>query len=330
MANETNGWRETPSEELERKMEWRHQQTILNANPGYVKDKEDTRYLCEKLASILYVESKEFSITAPVYLVKKEPKTVAHFITTQATIGDKPLSYDTDGNETQTHQDFLRQQSIFYQTIRRYASAYRRSEWNQEVCDRAQAQSRFGRYNMNILQQGLVRAPASYDVGSSLYIYQQMYDRGMSEAPSLSKAAWLVKNAPTRLPVPMTLAPRGKWELIQEHWKYNVQDAHYWAALVVLAQSPLQFNTETLLDFVCNVKVDEFRRLARTFYDFRQRVTVPKGPANRRMYLKQVESEAPSDLGQIEPYSPLEVPDLLAEYQWGVLPRYGAKTVSDP
>lgn len=322
MTTEKNGWFTTAAEEAEQKAEWLRKHARMEAIPEYAKLQEDIRYLCGVLTEILFVESNEFSVPPPRYPPKKESESVVHRMAPVAPKPQKPPSFDSNGYYTQEYQDFMQQRGNFYTLINRYARWYRPSRWSDQSRDRAQADSSLGRYSMAKLRQGLKRGASSIDVGSSLYIYQQMHERQSAVVPTLSKAAWLVKNAPLREPVPDVLTPRGKWELIQEHWKHNVDDAHYWAAVIAMTPSPFMYNEDTLLEFLCTADIDQFRRLARTFFEFRKNVIVPKGSKTRRMYLKQLPLEIRDDLEDVQPLDPLTVPNLVGDFQWAVLTRY--------
>ena len=176
-----------------------------------------------------------------------------------------------------------------------------------------------GLHTLETLRRGFRRAADPYDVGSSLYLYQQMYDRKLSTSPALSRAAWLVKNAPLRKPVPEKPIPRAKWQRIQEHWSVHFNDSHFWAALVATTKSPLLFNEDLLFDFVCDVDVDQFKRLSNTFLDFRKRVVPPKVSA-KPMSLKQ--GLAGLELDPLGLLSSEHVLNPLEDFQWDALKLY--------
>lgn len=325
MAIQKSGWFTTAAEEEALKVEHRKKLARLEALPAYQKHQLDTEWLCDLLSWLLFVDANEFATTPPKFKEASDHGTVAYRMGCRESLSAAPVTDSADGHETQHYQDLYRQQERFRRTLRRYALNYRRTQWSEGTRDRSRASVDFGEYNMDILRKGFKKAAASFDVGSSLYLFQQMHDRQLTEEPSLSKSAWLVKNAPTRKPIPETLAARGKWEAIQEQWKNNVETAHYWAALVAVTKSPLRYSEHLLFDLVCDVDIDQLRRLARTFFDFRQRASVARGSSRKRVYLKQIGSELPSDLAAVESIDPLNVPNPLAEFQWAVLSRYKAK-----
>lgn len=325
MAIQKSGWFTTAAEEAELKAQHRMKRTLLEKRPDYQKHKQDTEWLCDLLSWLLFIDANEFSTTPSAHKNPVDLEAVAYRMGRRELVSAAPVTDNVEENETQPHQKLYREQEKFHATIRRYAFLYRHTQWNESTRDRSHVLVDFGEYNMGILRHGFKRGAASFDVGSSLYLFQQLHDREMCDEPSLSKAAWLVKNAPTRKPVPETLAPRGKWEFIQEQWKNNVETAHYWASFVALAQSPLMYSELLLFDFVCDVDIDQLRRLARTFYEFRQRARVPRSSSKKPGYLKQISSQVPNDLAGFEAVSPLDVPDPLAEFQWAVLSRYKTK-----
>lgn len=327
MGSETNGWFTTAEEEAALALEWKKKYQLLQAVPEYQKSERDRLWLCSFLSSLLYVEALEFSIGRPKHLKQSDHSAVAYQMGRAVSPPEKPLTFDENGYETKAYRDFCRQARRLDATLRHYSSHYRYSQWKVKSRGREHAEEDFGEYNMDILRKGLKRGSASFDVGSSLYLYQQIYDRKLTEEPSLSQAAWLVKNAPLRRPIPEKPSPRGKWQIIQEQWRNNIENAHYWAALVAMTGSPLQYTENLLLDFICVADVDQFKRLARTFYEFRQRVRVTRVPNSRRTYVKQIPLEVPDNLAEIAPYSPMDVLDPLEDYQWAALSRYGKKTL---
>ncbi|MDN2677660.1 hypothetical protein [Janthinobacterium sp. SUN033] len=323
MATEKNRWFTTEAEEAELRKESQAKQELLNALPEYRKSERDKYALCDLLTSMLFVEANHFTITPSRALPSERIET--HLIENAEVKLQKPLTYGEDHCDTQAYQDFQQGERKFRTAIRHYAAFYRSSQWNEHRYDHGQVESVVGSYFMDTLRQAFKRASAAFDVGSSLYIYQQMHDRRLSEAPSLSKAAWLVKNAPTRKPIPEKQTPRGKWELIQEQWKNHIHDAHCWAAVVCMMKSPLQYNENTLFDFIRDADYDQFLRLTRTFYEFRLRANIPKSAGRIRPYLKQISPSVPENLENFEPIPPSQVPAHLESFQWDALSRYRAR-----
>lgn len=312
------GWFTTAAEDAEIAQKARQVHARLNMIPEYRQHQQDTRVINIMLSELLYVDAHEFSVPSPGLPSKAEYRMA------RAEIGSKrPLTYDSDGYMTRDYKYFRQQREAFSAALQRYVSLFRKSEWDSYTYNRADAEDYLGRYTMDILRKGFKRASAPYDVGSSLYLYQQMYDRQLSESPALSRAAWLVKNAALRRPVPENPTPRGKWKLIQEQWKDHFDESHFWAAIVTITRSPLHFTEGLLFDFVCDVNVKKLNRIAYTFYDFRQRVVPSKISIKKTMYLKQ--GLAPYEIDQEKRLNPLEIPNLLEDFQWSALSRYPAK-----
>lgn len=315
----SGGWEDTTeAEEAELQQKFEQELARLNAIPEYKKHQNDKVWICNFLSELLYVDAHEFTVSPPPF-----PSHVAYRMARVELTSQKPLTYDADGYQTQEYRHFTQQRQSFNSALRHYVQYFRTSQWDNSTYVRAEAEAYLGRYTMDVLRQGFKRASAPYDVGSSLYIYQQMYDRQLSQSPALSRAAWLVKNAPLRKPVPEKPTPRGKWQRIQEQWKDHFDDSHFWAALVTTTKSPLQLNENLLFDFICDVNVDQLTQIANTFWDFRQRVKPPKISAKNPMYLKQGLSEFKID--QTRRISPLEIPNLLEDFQWAALSRYPQK-----
>ena len=326
MTAEKNPWLNTAEEDAALKLEWKKKYELRQSIPEYQRSERDRIWLCRLLSSLLYVETLEFSIEPPKYSRQRDQGVVAYRMGEVVSSLQKPLTYDSDGYVTKAYRDFCREAERLHFTLRNYTSHYRHSHWKEKSRGREHAEEDFGQYNMDILRKGVKRGSASFDVGSSLYLYQQMYERKITQEPSLGKAAFLVKNAPLREPVPEKPSPRGKWEIIQEQWRNNVENAHYWAAIVAITGSPLQYTENLLLDFICVADVDRFQRLTRTFYEFRQRAIPPRVANNRRTYLNQIPLEVPDHLAEVAPYGPLDIANPLKAYQWEALSHYGKKT----
>lgn len=317
------GWGIDEAEDEKRRLERQEESTRLNAIPEYVRRKKDLRDMCDLLADLLYVDNHEFAppphpqhphrITATYRMGKGESKSL------------KPPQYDADNCDTQEFKNFQQQRAIFRSRLHSYVRTFGINPWDsrRRVPDQREAPALLGQHIVDIVSQGLRRAPDAYDVGSSLYLYQQMHDRKIEIHPSLSKAAWLVKNAPMRMPSSDKHTPRGKWGRIQEHWKDHFDDSHYWAAIVTMTKSPLQFNEEQLLNLVCEPDLDRLYRLANTFLQFRQRVTPPRTSVKRPAYLKQCLPDM--EIRREDRVDPLEIPNLLQDFQWNALSRYSPK-----
>jgi hypothetical protein len=288
----------------------------LDAIPEYVKRKRDLRDICFLLSDLLFVDTHEFSMP------DKHNSTVTYLAGKAESKSNKPRPYGIEGlEETQAYRDFQQRRSIFCSRLCAYSSTFGTNPWD-TLPSRNQTETHayFGHAVMDIIKDGLKRASEAFDVGASLYLYQQMHDRQLDEHPTLSKAAWLVKNAPIRKPASDKHIPRGKWGRIQEHWKDHFDYSHYWAAIVTLTKSPLQFNDNLLLALVCDPDLDQLYRLAQTFLEFRQRVTPPRFSATKPMYLKQ---RLPMwEIDPAERVDPLDIPNLLEDFQWEALSRY--------
>lgn len=296
----------------------------LNAIPEYVKRRKDLHDICVLLADLLYVDDHEFDPLPPT---KEHPRraTSKYSMGKEESKSLKPLQYDANNCYTQEYNKFQEQRSVFRSRLHHYVMTFGINPWDtrRRVPDRADAQAYLGQYTVDILNMGFSRASAAFDVGSSLYLYQQMCDRNIAEQPSLSKAAWLVKNAPLRKPASDKHIPRGKWGRIQEHWKDHFNDSHFWAAIVTLTKSPLQFSESLMLNLLCEPEMDQLVRLANTFLEFRRRITPLKISAKRPMYLKQGICDI--EILREERLEPLEIPNLLEDYQWESLSRYSPK-----
>lgn len=281
----------------------------LNTLPEYRKSNDDRRYLCLILTDLLFDEGSEFEF----FPNKQRQEAVTYRLGKPEGKSWKLPAYDSDGNESQARRTFCEQRNSFVRLLRAYANRHRETLWY-TAADRTDPLYSMGFHNTEILQQGLKRGEKSFEVGSSLYVYQQMYDRNRCDTPSLSKATWLLKTCyPTGF---------GSLKSMQEQWKFNAGTAHYWAAIATLMKQSIAWRPSVLLDFICNADADEFKRLARTFYEFRQRVNVPHSSSEKRVYLKDVPPGVPLDFLDVEPISPLDIPDPLDEDQWRLLKRY--------
>lgn len=312
------GWGVDEAKDAERWHEQQVESARLAAIPEYAKRNNDLRDVCFLLSDLLFVDAHEFSMP------DRGNSTVTYLAGKAESHSNKPLPYDTEGLETQAYKAFQQRRNIFCSRLRAYAMTFGANPWDTRPArNQTEAHAYFGQHVMDIIKDGLKRAPEAFDVGSSLYLYQQMYDRQLDEYPTLSKAAWLVKNAPIRKPVSDKHIPRGKWERIQEQWKDHFDHSHYWAAIVTLTRSPLQYNENLLLNLICAPDVDQLHRVAMTFLEFRQRVTPPKFSVKKPMYLKQRVPKA--EICRTERVAPLDIPNLLETFQWQALSHYSPK-----
>lgn len=303
--------------DAELKKQWEAEYALLRAKPEYKKYVEDKDYLCDVLVYILFDADNEFEEDQ-----KNSPS--ENSITRHSTISapnnsKKPSRHD--GNlETQAFQEFQRRERSFGGCIRQYASTFRSSPWDAKSYDRSDPLRHIGRHRMDTLAKEIARGAKSFDLGYSLYIYQQMYDRKKVPEPSFSKAAWLLKHTPLQETKSGRLVARSKWEVIQEQWRFHVKTAHYWAALIALMKPPLEYNSDLLLDFVCQADANKFKELATAFYDFRKRVEIPRKSSKQGMYIKDLlwsHEEA-------QHIDPLDIPDPLQPFQWDALSQYTA------
>lgn len=284
----------------------------LSAIPEYQKHQQDKRWIERLLVDLLFAE--EHSLTFPP---RPQTNVTRHTSRRQAK-PNKPDAYGSDGLETLAYTNFKLERRAFSIALFRYVGYFRSSQWDKRKHDRKDAEVLLGAHAMEVLRRGFKRAEAGYDVGASLYLYQQMYDRKLCTSPSLSRAAWLVKNAPLRRPVPAHPIPRGKWQRIQEQWKDHFGSADYWAAIATTTKSPLHFIEEDFFTFVCEVDVDQLKQIANAFLDFRVRVVPPKVSATP-MYLKQGLSSFEN-----EDKPPIDIPNPLEDFQWEALLRYSS------
>jgi hypothetical protein len=305
-----SGWGVNPEEDAAQRLKVQQEHARLNAIPEYRKHREDRIWLQKLLMDLLFDERREF-----VFPERPQPK-VVHSTGRRELKATKPCAYDVDYRESLAYMSFKQERRTFSIALTHYSNEFRTSRWDKDRHDRKYAHARLGAYTMNALKQGFKRAEMGHDVGSSLYLYQQMHDRKLSTSSALSRAAWLVKNAPLRKPVPETLIPRGKWQRIQEHWRDYYPDSHYWAAMAATTKSPLLFKEDLLFDFICDVDVDLFQKIANSFVDFRIRVVPPK-ISKVPMYLKQGLA-----LYEIEENPLAEIPNALEDFQWEALSRY--------
>ncbi len=312
------GWGINEEDDAERWQKRQEESARLNAIPEFQKHRRDQSWVCSLLADLLYIDSHAFAMPL------RNQSRVAYRMGRVESKSIKPLPYDADNNDIPEYIHFQQSRRMFSSALWRYVSCYRSSQWDTRLYDRAQAETHLGLHTMNVLRQGFKRAWAPYDVGSSLYLYQQMYDRKLSASPSLSRAAWLVKNAPLEKQFTENHKGRSKWERIQEQWKEHFHDSHLWAALVTTTKTPLRLDENSLFDFVCDVDVDHFSRLEKAFYHFRQRVEPPKPSVTKLMYLKQGLSD--EEIAPSVRLDPLEIPNPLEDFQWDALSRYPSKT----
>lgn len=301
-------WNLTKEEEAEIAAERERRFAYLNTLPEYRKSNDDRRYLHSILTDLLFDENSEFERDP----IKPQEAVKYRLGKPEGKSGKLPFG-DADGYETQAYRMFREKRNSFSRLLRIYAERHRGTPWH-TAADPNDPLYHIGFHNTEILHQGLNRGAKSFEVGSSLYVYQQMYDRNRCETPSLSKATWLLKTCyPTRF---------GSLKSMQEQWKFNVDSAHYWAAIATLMRQSKAWTPSILLDFICNADVDEFERLAQAFYEFRQRVKVPHSSSAKRVYLKDLSPGVPYRFWDVEPISPLDIPDPLDEDQWRLLKRY--------
>lgn len=315
--SQSYGWGVDEAKDAEQYETLKLERARLNAIPEYRKHLDDGTWLCRLLPDLLYVDAHEFYV--PPF--REQSLRRKHLIDPIGMESKKPSAYAGDV-ESPEYIYFKEERRAFSSALSRYVISFRTSQWDKRPRDRLKAASYLGVHALEILRQGFRRAADPYDVGSSLYLYQQMYDRKLSTSPALSRAAWLVKNAPLRKPVPEKPIPRAKWQCIQEHWSVHFNDSHFWAALVATMKSPLLFNENLLFDFVCDVDVDQFKRLSNTFLDFRKRVAIPKVSA-KPMSLKR--GLAGLELDPIGLLSSEDVLNPLEDFQWDALKKYPTK-----
>lgn len=301
-------WNLTKEDEAEIAAERERRLAYLNTLPEYRKSIDDRGYLHSVLTDLLFDEDSEFEPSP-----NKPQEAVTYRLgKPEGKSGKLPFAYE-DGFETQAFRMFREKRDSFSRLLRIYAERHRETPWHTAL-DPTNPSYHIGFHNTEILHQGLNRGAKSFEVGSTLYVYQQMYDRNRCDTPSLSKATWLLKTCyPTRF---------GSLKSMQEQWKFNADCAHFWAAIATLTKQPRAWTPSILLDFICNADADEFQRLARAFLEFRQRVKVPHSSSEKRVYLKDVSPEIPFYFRYIEPISPLDIPDPLDEDQWRLLKRY--------
>lgn len=165
-----------------------------------------------------------------------------------------------------------------------------------------------------------------FKLGAALYLHQQMAVRHKDSEPSQGKALWLVTKAPVS-PIKregnIHLRPDGgDPSKIGDQWKHYYSVAHYWAAFVVWAKSPLNYPTDrfALIDFVASVNPNEFLKNAAAFKKFRADQPISASKANP--FIKQGLDEEDSTLDDVVPTDPLLIPDPLYDYQWAALKDY--------
>jgi hypothetical protein len=320
MTSEINsGWNSNKADDEEKLYKRHHATTRLVGQQRAQENDRDARAICRLLADLLYVDAHEFNITLG------DPSTSTYRMGRIKQQPQKPPCYDGNGDETPEFKYFRQQRDMFYSSIMHYAMFCRYDPWGEGMpkYNSTEARSLVGLYTLNIIVQGFKRAPAAFDVGSSLYLYQQLHDRKLCELPALSKAAWLVKNAPMNADS-VGERPRGEWKRIQEYWKHHFEWSHLWAAIVTTTGSPLCFSEDLLFNFICNVDLGKFNKFAYTFLDFRQRVRPPKVSGHTQMYLKQGLTQSKIDRTKLLDLR--EIPCLLDDFQWD-LSRYPRKVL---
>jgi len=305
------------TDDVEMKKQREAEFALLREKPEYKKHKQDRGYLCDILVYMLFDADNEFE---PVVKESLSEKSYLRHSTTIAPKSSKKPLRNEGHMETQAFQEYQRRERVFYSCVYQYTNAFRPTPWDARIHDRSDPPSYIGRHRMDTLEKETARGAKSFDLGYALYIYQQMYDRKKLSEPSFSKAAWLLKHAPLEEFKSNHLIPRSKWEVIQEQWKFHVKTAHYWAALIALMKPSFEYNSNLLLDFVCQADASEFKKLASAFYDFRKRVEIPRKSAKQTMYIKDLLWS----YEDAQPIDPLDIPDPLQQFQWDALSHYKA------
>lgn len=319
-----SGWYITEAEELELAELSSKRSAVLRSIPEYAKHERDGVALCGILTDLLRPEDAMFDInTAPAEL----NASVIHQLTPQVQKSMRLPAYDESGYETETYQKYKKQTAWLNTALRHYSLMFRLSLWDEASRDRKNHETVIGPLHMETLRSAFKAASAAFDVGASLYIYQKMHNEKISKTPSLSKAAWLVKNAPLKNIASETHIPRGKWQIIQEQWKNHYRNSHYWAALIAMSKNPFEYTEATILNFICNANYDDFMMLSSIFKEFRCRVIVPPGgPPGKIAYIKRGINcrKTHDDDDSMAPISIL-TPNLIQDFQWDALSRYTSK-----
>lgn len=178
----------------------------------------------------------------------------------------------------------------------------------------------------NLIVESCEIAKWPYKLGAALYLHQQMAVREKTTEPSQSKAQWLVANAPIK-----QVAVNGESQLrpdggqlarIGDQWNKYYVVAHYWAAFVVWAKTPLNYPVDgyALIDFVCNADPDEFLAHAAAFRKFR--ADVPIARTKVMPFMRKDADRLDEFLDDVVPTPQLSIPDLLDSYQWEALQKY--------
>lgn len=176
---------------------------------------------------------------------------------------------------------------------------------------------------------GVVRKlKGAYKVGASLYVFHQMRLLKKSGTPSLSKSQWLVDNAPLLRVQATEHRRRGDHRKIGENWAKYFAASHCWAAFVVLTGNAFVLPDGALARFLLHTDVDEFKRLAATFLHFRRSLKAA-APTESILDLPYISRALDTDLiradfGSTLPMPDIEIPNLVADFQWDELGQYSS------
>jgi hypothetical protein len=194
----------------------------------------------------------------------------------------------------------------------------------QSVSNPRLPEARFRQLIGNVFRK--IKAP--YKVGASLYVYHQMHVLRKSTLPSLSKAQYLVDNAPLRQTQSIPHKRRGDHRKIGENWARYFPASHYWAAFVVMAGNPFVLPDDALARFVLHYEVEEFKRLAATFLHFRRSLkatTTTENIRNQQHISRALDTDLTrADFGDTPPMPDIEIPSLVADFQWQWLRQYSS------
>ncbi|MEC4723286.1 hypothetical protein RY831_29445 [Noviherbaspirillum sp. CPCC 100848] len=194
---------------------------------------------------------------------------------------------------------------------------------NRYAC--ASGEASLGVYHRVLIQQLAFAARKLHKLGATLYLLQQLYDRRLHPEPGISKAQTLFAIAPLHEDDP--LLEREAPDKITAVWRRYSCVASNWAAFVVLTKSPLDYQPELLHDFLQADPV-EAERLTEQFAAFRHRFRpvrthMGKSPTS---YIKRGLGKLPPPTQHDPLYTEpaLDIPNLLADYQWQALHQYSS------
>lgn len=295
MSSEENPWHMTAEREKEWLAELAKQRAALEKTPKYKNREDDINRLAGALSHMAYPDEH----------LEKPQRSSTVYVLGKATAPE---------NEDHRDNGTFKKRNQLYQALRYYGRYFRGKSAEEIVND--DSYESFGAYRKELVDKAFLAAHWPYREGASLYIYQQMHDRGLSSKPSFEKARWLFVNAPLPKPSSTTLINRGSPSKIYQNSRRYSSVSAYWAAFAVISNSLFSYPENAIHNFICHGDVNEFYGLVDLFSDFKMRTGAQTRTSSKQKSINN--SETPKTCHA----SRTNIPNPLTDIQWAALEKY--------